>query len=126
MNPLPYSNAQSGPTFEPPCNETVDRKMTDTPSCSGRDPFNTLIIDQLLVPASVKPGKYVLGIRWDCEKVGALCRNRHAFCSPIVFTDFVSSCGCAVGADLDQLRRYRSQLITGHGVHVAISLPAWT
>eukprot|EP01079_Euglenida_sp_SAG-EU17-18_P004565 gene4565-829_t len=72
MNPLPYSNAQDAPSFPPPCNETVDRKLTDTPSCSGRDPFNTLIVDTVLVPASLAPGKYVLGIRWDCEKSGMI------------------------------------------------------
>lgn len=68
MNPLPYSNSGSPPEFQPPCDERVDRKLTDTPSCSGRDPFNTLIVDQLRVPADLVPGKYVLGIRWDCEK----------------------------------------------------------
>jgi hypothetical protein len=74
MNPLPYSNAQAAPEFPPPCNETVDRKLTDTPSCSGRDPFNTLIVDRVLVPASVKPGEYVLGIRWW---VGGSCKLLH-------------------------------------------------
>lgn len=53
----------------------MDRKLTDTPSCSGRDPFNTLIQDQLMVPASVKPGEYVLQIRWDCEKSAQIWTN---------------------------------------------------
>lgn len=55
-------------SFEPPCPETVDRTLSDTGKCSGRDPFNTLISDDLVVPASLEPGEYVLGIRWDCEK----------------------------------------------------------
>jgi hypothetical protein len=75
MNPLPYSNAGTAPQFDPPCNETVDRRVTDTPSCSGRDPFNTLILDTLTIPASVAPGKYVLGIRWDCEKSAQIWTN---------------------------------------------------
>jgi len=75
MNPLPYSNAGAQPEFPPPCDERVDRKLTDTPSCSGRDPFNTLIADQLHVPAELKPGKYVLGIRWDCEKSAQIWTN---------------------------------------------------
>lgn len=75
MNPLPYSNAQEPPTFLPPCKERIDRTLTDTPSCSGRDPFNTLILDQLIVPAFVPAGQYVLGIRWDCEKSAQVWTN---------------------------------------------------
>lgn len=75
MNPLPYSNSHTPPTFVPPCNETVDRTLTDTPSCSGRDPFNTLIRDRVIVPAFVRPGKYVLGLRWDCEKSAQVWTN---------------------------------------------------
>jgi hypothetical protein len=67
MNPLPYSNAQAAPEFEPLCTETVDRKKSDTGRCSGRDPYNTLIVDALRVPA-LSPGPYVLQLRWDCEK----------------------------------------------------------
>ena len=79
MNPLPYSNAAQAPTtgtgtFEPPCEETVDRKKSDTGRCSGRDPFNTLIVDTLRVPA-VAPGKYVLSLRWDCEKSAQIWTN---------------------------------------------------
>ena len=43
--------------------------------CSGRDPYNTLISDQLRVPAAVVPGKYVLSIRWDCEKSAQVWTN---------------------------------------------------
>ena len=34
----------------------------------GRDPYNTLIADEVVVPPGLAPGSYVLGIRWDCEK----------------------------------------------------------
>ena len=71
MNPLPYTCPTSGPacswevqSFAPPCPETLDRTKTDTGKCSGRDPFNTLIVDDLIVPR-VEPGEYVLGIRWS-------------------------------------------------------------
>ena len=74
-NPLPYSNAQSAPQFAPPCEETIDRTKSDTGRCSGRDPYNTLIADELRVPAMLAPGKYVLGIRWDCEKSAQVWTN---------------------------------------------------
>ena len=68
MNPLPYSNAQSPPQFPPPCTETVDRKVNDTGVCSGRFTYDVNIVDTLAIPADTPPGKYVLGLRWDCEK----------------------------------------------------------
>ena len=74
-NPLPYSNSGQEPTFAPPCKETIDRKFSDTGKCSGRDPFNTLITDELRVPETLKPGRYVLGIRWDCEKSAQVWTN---------------------------------------------------
>eukprot|EP00326_Haptolina_ericina_P005025 CAMPEP_0181202568 /NCGR_PEP_ID=MMETSP1096-20121128/18916_1 /TAXON_ID=156174 ORGANISM="Chrysochromulina ericina, Strain CCMP281" /NCGR_SAMPLE_ID=MMETSP1096 /ASSEMBLY_ACC=CAM_ASM_000453 /LENGTH=129 /DNA_ID=CAMNT_0023293099 /DNA_START=327 /DNA_END=716 /DNA_ORIENTATION=- len=74
-NPLPYSNAQSAPQFPPPCTETVDRTKSDTGKCSGRDPYNTLISDSLRVPSTLPPGKYVLGLRWDCEKSAQVWTN---------------------------------------------------
>ena len=79
MNPLPYSNAQSEPEFEPPCAETVVRTKSDTGRCSGRDPYNTLITDAVRVPA-VAPGAYVLQLRWDCEKSAQIWTN----CADIV------------------------------------------
>ena len=52
MNPLPYSNARSPPEFAPPCDETVNRTASDTGRCSGRDPFDVLILDLLQVRAT--------------------------------------------------------------------------
>ena len=75
MNPLPYSNAGSAPEFEPSCDETVDRTKSDTGRCSGRDPFDVLLADDLEVPAGLAPGAYVLGIRWDCEKSAQVWQN---------------------------------------------------
>lgn len=83
VNPFPYSNSASPPEFPPPCNETVDRKKSDTGRCSGRDPFNTLIVDELTVPAFVAAGDYVLQIRWDCEKSAQIWTN----CADIILTD---------------------------------------
>jgi hypothetical protein len=48
--------------------EPVDRTKSDTGRCSGRDPFNTLIVNTLTVPSHLAPGDYVLGLRYDCEK----------------------------------------------------------
>jgi hypothetical protein len=77
-NPLPYSNAENAArapfTFNPPCDETIDRTKSDTGKCSGRDPYNTLIADELTVP-SVPPGKYVLSLRYDCEKSAQVWTN---------------------------------------------------
>jgi len=75
MNPLPYSNSQSRPEFDPPCHETVDRTKSDTGLCSGRDPFNTLIVDKLYIPAHLPSGRYVFGLRWDCEKSAQVWSN---------------------------------------------------
>jgi len=86
-NPLPYSNAQSPPEFAPPCNETIDRTKSDTGKCSGRDPYNTLITDQLQIPHDIAPGQYVLSIRWDCEKSAQVWTN----CADIVIAPAADS-----------------------------------
>jgi len=75
MNPLPYSNPTSPPEFDPPCHEYVDHTKGDTGRCSGRDPYMTLIVDKLVVPATIKPGSYVLSLRWDCEKSAQVWTN---------------------------------------------------
>ena len=75
MNPLPYSNNFSKPEFAPPCDETINRNKSDTGWCSGRDPFNTLISDDLVVPSGLPAGSYVLGLQWDCEKSAQVWSN---------------------------------------------------
>ena len=59
-------------TFPPPCYEP--RYAEDKPlpglsegRCSGQWMNNITIYDQLKVPRDTAPGKYVLGLRWDCE-----------------------------------------------------------
>jgi hypothetical protein len=46
--------------------------------CSGEFPFMSMILDEVSIPADTKPGDYVLGFRWDCEKsaqVWAACAD---------------------------------------------------
>ena len=51
------------------------------------DPYNTTLADELLVPADLPPGEWVLGIRWDCEKSAqardALCCPSHSSLLPV-------------------------------------------
>ena len=61
------SNCDNTPTpsFDPPCNEG------DKPGiCSGNQASYwgaVAVVDYLKVPAGLKPGKYILGWRMDCE-----------------------------------------------------------
>ena len=57
----------------------MDRTKSDTGLCSGRDPFNTLLVDSLAVP-DVAPGPYVLSLRWDCEKSAQVCIHSPLLC----------------------------------------------
>jgi len=59
-------------TFPPPCYEP--RYVNNMPLgflkeglCSGQWINNITLYDQLRVPKHLKPGEYVLGLRWDCE-----------------------------------------------------------
>lgn len=40
--------------------------------CSGERPFRLAIVDQIIIPAYIPPGKYVLGFRWDCEETAQI------------------------------------------------------
>jgi hypothetical protein len=85
-NPIPRFPEQwedEGPAFEPVCEESQackDLAFSCAGNCgfSGGDcrcsgaPKNVEIVDMLKIPAQLKPGKYVLGWRWDCEEVSAL------------------------------------------------------
>lgn len=46
--------SNSGYSFEPPCDH----------ECLAQGPG---VLDELKVPAALKPGAYVLGFRWDCD-----------------------------------------------------------
>ena len=60
--------------FEPPCQ---DDSWSTTPgstdpsdvmgACSGNW-IDGSIIDELIIPAGISPGRYVLGFRWDAEQ----------------------------------------------------------
>lgn len=77
--PIPRGIGQwdeSGASFEPVCDESAEcRKQALGKSyaqgcrCSGQ-PQNLEIVDRVLIPASTKPGRYVLGWRWDTEEGG--------------------------------------------------------
>ena len=66
------------PSFEPPCPEG------DKPGiCSGNQasPWGAVaVVDYLQVPKALKPGKYVLGWRLDCEATAQVWSN----CADIV------------------------------------------
>ena len=76
----PVTGGATGPNcmqFKPPCPQdsgvpTADPKHKGTDksgqgACSG-DWTAGSIVDQVRVPADLKPGDYVLGWRWDCEE----------------------------------------------------------
>merc|ERR1712066_329476 len=73
MNPIPRNDTrQTGESFPPRCEEIPNCGSTEVNSkcrCSGMwGPYDLLIVDILQIPASLSPGKYVLGWRWDCEE----------------------------------------------------------
>lgn len=62
--------------FDPPCDDSwLQVRKTDAAAygsevqgeCSG-DWTNGRISDEVLVPADIQPGAYVVGWRWDCEE----------------------------------------------------------
>ena len=63
-NPVPRDFDQwdeEGPAFEPHCPNTKERP------CMGNPP-NLEVVDLVRIPAGLKPGRYVLGWRWDVEE----------------------------------------------------------
>jgi len=76
MNPIPraWRNAdgtwgrgsnhmQTGEGFQPFCKEEPGHTCTNM-----WGPYNLEIFDKVALPADLKPGRYVLGWRWDCEE----------------------------------------------------------
>lgn len=57
------NNWDSTPAFEPPCK-----------GCAGNDHAHA-IRDMVKIPRSLKPGKYVLSWRWDCEASAQVWSN---------------------------------------------------
>lgn len=80
--PLPTALwGREGPSFQPVCEESQACKTAVTTSrwtpgvckCSGHSNGGPLLpnlemVDLLQIPATLKPGKYVLQWRWDCEE----------------------------------------------------------
>jgi hypothetical protein len=83
-NPIPHTVNEwymYGATFEPVCEESEACRSSydkaparDGPGhhpvcrCSGDWNYDVEVVDTVQIPADVKPGKYVLGWRWDCEE----------------------------------------------------------
>ena len=66
----------ANPAVQPP--STQHGGMVDNGYCSGEFPYMVMILDEVVVPTDTKPGDYVLGFRWDCEKsaqVWAACAD---------------------------------------------------
>ena len=66
-----------GANFEPVCAESKKCSNSTSPreyrkaavcKCSGDWNDQVKIVDRVRIPAGLKPGKYVLGWRWDCEE----------------------------------------------------------
>ena len=49
-------------TFSPPCDE----------ACLSQRPA---VLDEVLIPATLKPGKYVVGFRYDCDSTAQVWSN---------------------------------------------------
>ena len=68
----PHPGASFAPKCDedPKCNAKCDFSCEDNPCrCSGEwGPYNLEIVDRVQIPATLAPGEYVLGWRWDCEE----------------------------------------------------------
>ena len=114
-NPIPHSPGgweREGPSFEPICEESEACKnlaskwttphFTPRPGvckCSGNANGNVLlpnleIVDKVMIPRDLKPGKYILGWRWDCEETAqGQCTSSSSH--PFPFALKPHSCVCA-------------------------------
>ena len=92
MNPIPRGHIgdqfQTGKSFAPRCAESAacgPSSAQETCRCSGDGETglgNLEIVDQLLLPKSLKAGKWLLGWRWDCEESNQIWQS----CSDITIT----------------------------------------
>lgn len=64
-----------GASFEPVCDESAEcrnshysKPADGVCKCSGDWNDEVEIVDLVQIPATLEPGKYVLGWRWDCEE----------------------------------------------------------
>ena len=86
------------PAFPPPCDEKAHG------ACSGNEASSS-VVDFLKIPATLKPGEYVLQWRLDCEATAQVRRLRCAFSALALMMICLLSLSCAAG--LDELRRRR-------------------
>lgn len=49
----------------------------------GKSIFRFSVVDQVMVPAGLEPGEYLLSWRWDCEQSDQVFQN----CADIIITD---------------------------------------
>lgn len=75
MNPIPdYGSDRPAPSFKPRCKEIpgcdpTGSGMNTRCRCSGEwGPYDLEIVDNVVVPANLPSGEYVLSWRWDCEE----------------------------------------------------------
>jgi len=73
----PWAWKMYGASTEPVCEESAACKSSavtgkspapGTCKCSGEWNDRVEIVDQVQIPSDLRPGKYVLGWRWDCEE----------------------------------------------------------
>lgn len=64
-----------GASFDPVCEESEECKNAHHKEpapgvckCSGEWDDLVEMVDNVRIPRGIKPGKYVLGWRWDCEE----------------------------------------------------------
>ena len=78
-NPIPDDSSRCSNLcreFPPPCKEIPKCEVTKylfgqdtTCLCSGAwGPYNMEIVDDVIIPADLEPGEWVLGWRWDAEE----------------------------------------------------------
>ena len=61
--------------FDPPCYEPDEPSRLGQGRCSGEWLTKVTTYDQLVVPAHLPPGEYVLGFRWDCESTAQVWQS---------------------------------------------------
>jgi len=78
-----------GASFEPVCDESEECRSSHFKmpadgvcKCSGDWNDEVEIVDKVHIPADLKPGKYVLGWRWDCEESTQVWGS----CSDVIIT----------------------------------------
>eukprot|EP00040_Diaphanoeca_grandis_P016385 m.84522 g.84522 ORF g.84522 m.84522 type:complete len:365 (-) comp25761_c0_seq1:150-1244(-) len=81
-NPVPRNDVgQTGQGFAPPCDEKdgiVCHGMTDGSTAVP----NLEIVDNVMIPADLPAGEYVVGWRWDCEESNQIWQS----CSDVTVT----------------------------------------